>query len=77
MHERRLPSARRVGATRQAPIDYSSVYCSKCGRIGFAARCSACAAIVCVDWGSCHTRHYPREYIAMPIGVKLPGRRAR
>jgi hypothetical protein len=68
---RSLPSARRAGATRQARVDYSAVYCSSCGRTGHAGRCSTCAAVVCVDRGSCHPRHQSREYVAQsPISVR-------
>ena len=63
MSERSFPSARRAGAQRHAIVDYASVYCGTCGRVGFASRCSTCAQIVCVDRASCHRSHHPRERV--------------
>jgi hypothetical protein len=62
MNARQQPSARRAGAPpRHAPVDYTAVWCSSCGRAGYAVRCSVCAKIVCTDRGSCHPKHSPRE----------------
>ena len=71
MHERSFPSARRAGAQRHAIVDYASIYCGTCGRVGFASRCSACAAVVCVDSAACHPRHRSREY-AEERAVRAP-----
>jgi hypothetical protein len=64
MTPRSLPSTRRANAKRQARPDYLSFYCTACGRVGYAARCSTCAEVVYVDRASCHSRHQSREYIA-------------
>jgi hypothetical protein len=68
-------SARRAGAKLQARVDYLAFYCAACGRVGYAARCSVCAEVVCVDRGRCQPRHQSQEYVAQrPINLRRAAR---
>jgi hypothetical protein len=70
-----LPTARRAGAKRQARVDYLAFYCTSCGRAGYAARCSTCAGVLCVDSAACHPRHQSREYVTQrPINLRRSAR---
>lgn len=69
-------SARRAAAFHRGAglVDYSSVWCSSCKRVGYAARCSMCAAnSVCRPWVMPPSPPIARVYRASPGGSEEGG----